>query len=577
MGATTTTMTDATTAPPPPPRDDEDDDRDGCGNGGGRRSVGSSSSSGSARYDGGGGGGDDDDNFARLFENLAPRATMPIPRRQRRGRWRRRSGGIAPLPATLLLCSSCLGGDDFFDSDDRRHRPRHHHRHQRRRDQTTTTTTTTTTNDADNDDDRLAQLAMEEAELACSGISTWTNVPMETTGCLYYASCSEYDVFDVILCPDGTAFDSAMGGCNWIDSVACPEVPSFPTASPAVVATDAPTEPPTPTPPATDAPTTDAPAGPPTRSPRAASTTTMEPTLTMDVFDWMDERTTELNERVFRSYTHDGIAYPSYWFQYGDFADALRLVSGGGRGGSVTGDERHVFYVGDGDIVAAAAADGDVVGEERRRDAEAVLDDGGEVVDDVVDDVDGRRRRRPRGRGVRRRRLGREPRNFEYGLANIAAFLGHAMTDSIRNDACDEYHWELRGGRAVVVPTGDDADAAAAGGDEDGGAVGGGVDGGGSTDRGEKYASEFVCSVGRVVFFFLFLRRWSSSKQDRSPPPPPVPGRTESCSGVDARVGVFFFRCSLQPVAVRRCPRTSLSLALALLILFLLPIVSSVD
>ena len=371
---------------PPPPRDDEDDDdRDGCGNGGGRRSVGSSS--GSARRDGGddGDGDDDDDDdeddddvvdFARLFENLAPGAMTTTPHRTRRGRRRRRrSGGIAPLPGALLVfCRPCLGGDDFFDSgDDRRHRPHHpHHRHQRRRDQTTT-------NNDDDDDDRLAQLAAEEAELACSVISNWANVPMATTGCTYYAMCSEYGVFDVLPCPDGTAFDSAAGGCDWIDSVACP------TASPAIaVATDAPTGPPTPTPtpPATDAPTTDAPAaeepttdapaGPPTRPPRASSTATAEPTLTMDVFDWMDGRSTELSERVFRSYTHDGTAYPSYWFQYGDFVDALRLVSasGNGDGGrSITGDERHVFYVGDGDIAAAApAADGDVG---RRRDAEA--------------------------------------------------------------------------------------------------------------------------------------------------------------------------------------------------------------
>ena len=38
--------------------------------------------------------------------------------------------------------------------------------------------------------------------------------------------------------------------------------------------------------------------------------------------------------------------------------------------------------------------------------------------------------------------VGDEPHEWEYGLVNIAAFLAHAMTESITNDACDEYHWE---------------------------------------------------------------------------------------------------------------------------------------
>ena len=37
---------------------------------------------------------------------------------------------------------------------------------------------------------------------------------------------------------------------------------------------------------------------------------------------------------------------------------------------------------------------------------------------------------------------GDDATQWEYGLVNIAAFLAHAMTESITNDACDEYHWE---------------------------------------------------------------------------------------------------------------------------------------
>ena len=38
--------------------------------------------------------------------------------------------------------------------------------------------------------------------------------------------------------------------------------------------------------------------------------------------------------------------------------------------------------------------------------------------------------------------VGDGPDEWEYGLVNVAAFLAHAMTESISGDACDEFHWE---------------------------------------------------------------------------------------------------------------------------------------
>lgn len=85
---------------------------------------------------------------------------------------------------------------------------------------------------------------------------------------------------------------------------------------------------------------------------------------------------------MFKAYTQDGTGYRSYWFQYQDFYSALQLVSNELGSGSVTGLDKHIFYTGE------------------------------------------------------------SPEDWEYGLVNIAAFLAHAMTESIGTDACDEFHWE---------------------------------------------------------------------------------------------------------------------------------------
>lgn len=97
------------------------------------------------------------------------------------------------------------------------------------------------------------------------------------------------------------------------------------------------------------------------------------------VMDWIKDHVTELNQHVFRSYSREGLSYRSYWFQYTDFIDALKVMSSE----SITGDKRHIFYLGD------------------------------------------------------------EPREWEYGLVNVVAFLSQAMTESISKDACDEYNWEM--------------------------------------------------------------------------------------------------------------------------------------
>jgi hypothetical protein len=97
------------------------------------------------------------------------------------------------------------------------------------------------------------------------------------------------------------------------------------------------------------------------------------------VLDWIRDHVSELNQHVFRSYSREGLSYRSYWFQYSDFINALTVMSSQ----SITGDVKHIFY------------------------------------------------------------LGNEPREWEYGLINVVAFLSQAMTESISKDACDEYSWEV--------------------------------------------------------------------------------------------------------------------------------------
>ena len=59
--------------------------------------------------------------------------------------------------------------------------------------------------------------------------------------------------------------------------------------------------------------------------------------------EWIEEREDALNEKVFRSYSRDGLSYRSYWFQFDDFMKALKLMSEK----SITGNKKHIFYMGD--------------------------------------------------------------------------------------------------------------------------------------------------------------------------------------------------------------------------------------
>lgn len=111
------------------------------------------------------------------------------------------------------------------------------------------------------------------------------------------------------------------------------------------------------------------------------------------MYQWVQNHRRALNQDVFQSYTNAGVGYRSYWFQYQDFYNALLLVSSAGS--SITGIDRHVFYTGQDD-----------------------------------------------------------PMNWEYGLVNIAAFLAHAMAESINKDACDEYQWDNNSDEDLSVSSG---------------------------------------------------------------------------------------------------------------------------
>jgi hypothetical protein len=113
------------------------------------------------------------------------------------------------------------------------------------------------------------------------------------------------------------------------------------------------------------------------------------------VYEWLNTKKQELNDNVFQSTTKDGVSYRSYWFQLNDFIKALQVSNASSNyGRSITGDPKHIFY------------------------------------------------------------LGNKEDEWEYGLVNAAAFLAHAMTLSIKHDACDEFNSDKN----------TDADASAVGG-----------------------------------------------------------------------------------------------------------------
>ena len=205
--------------------------------------------------------------------------------------------------------------------------------------------------------------------------------------CKEYVSCVNGEVVSTQQCADFLIFDSTIQGCNWENLVECNDTglppPSTGGGSGGGGGNLDSTFYPTMTPTAEDedntSPTT---AGQQQQPPSPSSPSTpniIEEQATTKVYDWLEVRKQELNDEVFQSITKDGVNYRSYWFQYNDFIKALK-VSNGGRRGSITGDPKHSFYLGN---------------------------------------------------------LGYE---WEYGVINIAAFFAHAMTSSIKYDACDEFH-----------------------------------------------------------------------------------------------------------------------------------------
>ena len=180
-------------------------------------------------------------------------------------------------------------------------------------------------------------------------------------------------------------------------------------------------------------------------------------------FRWLEGREGRLNEFVFRSEIHaipgnGGNAndtnssssgsseatstFPSYYYRYDDFITALRLVSNNGT--KLTGLDKHVFYIGQHDIAEDEFQVNEYLLAPNDKDDDATDDDA--TYDD--DEIIGRGRRRDRilqmidEKQQQQSSNGNSNDRLEYGLVNIAAFLGHAMTTSIIYDVCDEFHWE---------------------------------------------------------------------------------------------------------------------------------------
>ena len=214
-------------------------------------------------------------------------------------------------------------------------------------------------------------------EIYCAASVDSDSMVIPLPECKEYVTCSRGEVIQTHSCADGLIFDVSLGGCNWNYMAEC-TVTYPPSKSPTQQPTPAPTTSPT------EQPITpsNGEGGLPFILPKTFPPFSESPTSS-DVFpkllEWIEERVTPLNEKVFRSYSPNGLSYRSYWFEYSDFMKALRLMSGE----SITGNKKHKFY------------------------------------------------------------LGNQPSEWEYGLVNVAAFLGQAMTESISKDACDEYNWEM--------------------------------------------------------------------------------------------------------------------------------------
>jgi len=225
--------------------------------------------------------------------------------------------------------------------------------------------------------------------------SNWSVIPIP--GCKSFITCKAGTVQQIQDCAEGLIYDVNIMGCNHAYLTQC-SVTDRPTMSPTARPTASPTVPPPTRQPVSSSPTTRSPAlsevapggvggvGGVNRTGKPTMRRTFPPVsdspTSSDAFprvmEWIEEREDALNEKVFRSYSRDGLSYRSYWFQFDDFMKALKLMSEK----SITGNKKHIFYMGD------------------------------------------------------------SPAEWEYGVVNAAAFLAQAMTESISKDTCDEYNWE---------------------------------------------------------------------------------------------------------------------------------------
>ena len=249
-----------------------------------------------------------------------------------------------------------------------------------------------------NNNDNINVQSQDEMQENNEEFTFWDNMACASTagsdyafvalpGCTQFVSCFKGKVTQKQTCAEGLIYDTTIGGCNWSYLTEC-TVTYPPSMSPTNHPTNPPTVPPPTKQPATASPmrlVTGRPTPPPmyrTGKPVTFPPFTESPTSSSAfprVLDYIRDHVTPLNERVFRSYSKEGLSYRSYWFQYNDFVSALKVMSGK----SITGKSRHVFY------------------------------------------------------------LGGEPVEWEYGLVNVAAFLSQAMAESISRDTCDEYNWEF--------------------------------------------------------------------------------------------------------------------------------------
>jgi len=299
------------------------------------------------------------------------------------------------------------------------------------------------------------QQTQTELSTICTSLKGNTMLPLLSTSCKEFVNCYNGNVVQHQSCAQGTIFDVNILGCNWVHLVDCPvyqtnddnsdngvvesglgddsnggksdgggssntidissinfnqqeqqqdPVVSLPTNKPSNMPTRQPSSKPSNMP--TKKPIQQGTSQPTSKpqdqgniqklqnTPKPSPQTTTPPNL----FTWLQSHRRELNTNIFRSQTKDGVNYRSYWFQYQDFYQALQLVSGGNSGRSITGNTKHLFYVGNDNVESS----------------------------------------------------------WEYGLVNVANFLAQSMVESISSDACDEYSHESNTDDDAAKQGGDD-------------------------------------------------------------------------------------------------------------------------